>query len=172
MAAHMLDHFVFTARRLSERTKSIAFALVAFTIFANFWWFRGVAWGIDGPINDHWGLGWRQVRKLFSLSFSGIDVDLMFPFDSRGTFTSRVESVNVRRRPDRLRAGQRRCTHIQNKKSFLSNVLWIRPQSGSPRFTVPCQSLFRITFLYFNKDCSPPPPSERLMSFITMLAVW
>jgi dolichyl-phosphate-mannose-protein mannosyltransferase len=62
MAAHMLDHFVFTARRLSERTKSITFALIAFAIVANFWWFRAVAWGIDGPINDYWGLGWRQVR--------------------------------------------------------------------------------------------------------------
>jgi len=61
MAAHMLDHFVFSARRLSERTKSIVFATVACAIVANFWWFRGVAWGIDGPINDHWGLGWRKV---------------------------------------------------------------------------------------------------------------
>jgi dolichyl-phosphate-mannose-protein mannosyltransferase len=72
MAAHMLDHFVFSARRLSERTKSIAFAVVAFVIFANFWWFRAVAWGIDGPINGYWGLGWRQVRVPsfpFSLSF-------------------------------------------------------------------------------------------------------
>src|SRR6266567_2201083 len=61
MAAHMLDHFVFTARRLSERTKSIVFGLVVFAIVTNFWWFRGVAWGINGPINDHWGLEWRKV---------------------------------------------------------------------------------------------------------------
>ncbi|KAI0247915.1 glycosyltransferase family 39 protein [Lactifluus subvellereus] len=67
MAAHMLDHFVFTARRLSERTKSVAFALVAFAIVANFWWFRGVAWGIDGPIDDHWGLGWRQSWNIYDL---------------------------------------------------------------------------------------------------------
>jgi hypothetical protein len=69
MAAHMLDHFVFTARRLSERTKSIIFGLIVFGIVANFWWFRGVAWGISGPINDHWGLGWRKVgyrHDLFS----------------------------------------------------------------------------------------------------------
>jgi dolichyl-phosphate-mannose-protein mannosyltransferase len=70
MAAHMFDHFVFTARRLSERTKSIVFAAVAFAIVANFWWFRGVAWGIDGPINDHWGLEWRKVRPLL-MSFAG-----------------------------------------------------------------------------------------------------
>jgi hypothetical protein len=69
MAAHMLDHFVFSARRLSERTKSIVFAVVAFAIVANFWWFRGVAWGIDGPINDHWGLGWRKVGCQLIFSF-------------------------------------------------------------------------------------------------------
>jgi dolichyl-phosphate-mannose-protein mannosyltransferase len=67
----MLDHFVFTARRLSERTKSIVFALVAFAIIANFWWCRGVAWGIDGPIDDHWGLGWRKVCSFFFLPFFG-----------------------------------------------------------------------------------------------------
>jgi hypothetical protein len=69
MGAHMLDHFVFTARRLSERTKSIVFGVVVFAIVANFWWFRGVAWGINGPINDHWGVGWRKVgyrNHLFS----------------------------------------------------------------------------------------------------------
>jgi len=67
MAAHMFDHFVFTARRLSERTKSIVFAAVAFAIVANFWWFRGVAWGIDGPINDHWGLEWRKSWNIYEL---------------------------------------------------------------------------------------------------------
>src|SRR6267154_6301343 len=84
MAAHMLDHFVFTARRLSERTKSIIFGLVVFAIVANFWWFRGVAWGISGPINDHWGLGWRKVGYRHNLCFR---VGLMiFRFVSRGIF--------------------------------------------------------------------------------------
>ena len=32
-----------------------------FTIVGTFWWFKGVAFGIDGPINDHWGLKWRSV---------------------------------------------------------------------------------------------------------------
>jgi dolichyl-phosphate-mannose-protein mannosyltransferase len=72
MAAHMLDHFVFSARRLSERTKSIVFATVACAIVANFWWFRGVAWGIDGPINDHWGLGWRKVGCHLFLFRAGV----------------------------------------------------------------------------------------------------
>jgi hypothetical protein len=92
MGAHMIDHFIFTARRLSERTKSIVFATVAFAIFANFWWFRGVAWGIDGPINDHWGLGWRQVRSPHP-SPSFLCCRLMGFLLSRGTFTSRIESV-------------------------------------------------------------------------------
>jgi dolichyl-phosphate-mannose-protein mannosyltransferase len=75
MAAHMLDHFVFTARRLSERTKSIVFGLVVFAIVANFWWFRGVAWGISGPINDHWGLEWRKVSYRHYFLFSGRRTD-------------------------------------------------------------------------------------------------
>jgi dolichyl-phosphate-mannose-protein mannosyltransferase len=71
MAAHMVDHFVFTARRFSEQTKSIVFAIIAFCIVANFWWFRGVAWGMDGPVNDHWGLGWRKVSCRFFLFLLG-----------------------------------------------------------------------------------------------------
>lgn len=62
MFAHVLDHFVFTSRRLSERTKWIAFGVVTFAVVANFWWFRAMAFGIDGPINDYWGVGWRKVR--------------------------------------------------------------------------------------------------------------
>jgi hypothetical protein len=77
MAAHMLDHFVFTARRLSERTKSIIFIIVAGAIVGNFWWFRGVAWGMDGPINDHWGLQWRNVRP-FSCLFSKLSRLIFF----------------------------------------------------------------------------------------------
>ena len=64
MMAHLLDHFVFTAKRLTERTKWIVFGAVSFTIFATFWWFKGLAFGIDGPINEHWGLQWRKVRTI------------------------------------------------------------------------------------------------------------
>lgn len=67
MLAHLLDHFIFTAKRLTERTKWIVFGVTAFTIFATFWWFRGLAFGIDGPINEHWGLHWRKVRKMSPL---------------------------------------------------------------------------------------------------------
>ncbi|KAG1863599.1 glycosyltransferase family 39 protein [Suillus subalutaceus] len=59
MLAHLLDHFIFSAR-WKESTKRAAFGICAFLIVGNFWWFRGMAWGIDGPINDHWGLLWRK----------------------------------------------------------------------------------------------------------------
>lgn len=62
MFSHLTDHFIFTSRRLSDRTKQIVFGVISFIIVATFWWFRGVAWGIDGPINEHWGLKWRSVR--------------------------------------------------------------------------------------------------------------
>jgi hypothetical protein len=90
MAAHMLDHFVFTARLLSERTKNILFGIVAFAIVANFWWFRGVAWGIDGAINEYWGLGWRQVSFGLMHCRAGV-VPFADIFVSPGTFTSSIE---------------------------------------------------------------------------------
>ena len=62
MLAHLLDHFVFSARAFSARVKQIVFGVCAFIIVGTFWWFKGVAFGINGPINDHWGLKWRSVR--------------------------------------------------------------------------------------------------------------
>ena len=67
MLAHLLDHFVFSSRRLAVRTKQIVFGVCVFIIVGSFWWFKGVAWGIDGPINEHWGLKWRSVRPCLSL---------------------------------------------------------------------------------------------------------
>ncbi|KAF7782743.1 CAZyme family GT39 [Agaricus bisporus var. burnettii] len=65
MLAHVLDHFVFTTPRLSHKNKSIAFGICAFVIVATFWWFRGVSFGIGGPINDHWGLRWRKTWNIY-----------------------------------------------------------------------------------------------------------
>lgn len=70
MGAHLLDHFVFSSRRLKQQTKMIVFGVITFLIVANFWWFRGVAFGIDGPVNEHWGLHWRKVRKLSMNGFA------------------------------------------------------------------------------------------------------
>ena len=61
MLAHLLDHFIFSSRRFSHKTKAISFGVCAFIIVGTFWWFKGVAFGIDGPINEHKGLGWRKV---------------------------------------------------------------------------------------------------------------
>lgn len=62
MLAHLLDHFIFSARRFSERTKWITFGVCVFTIVGTFWWFSKLAFGMDGPVKDHWGLQWRSVR--------------------------------------------------------------------------------------------------------------
>lgn len=48
----------------------IVFSGVSFVIVASFWWFKGVAFGIEGPVNEHWGLGWRKV--CFALLFLSI----------------------------------------------------------------------------------------------------
>lgn len=65
MFAHLVDHFVFSSRRWSERIKWIVFAVLTGAIVGCFWWFKGVAFGIEGPIGDHWGLRWRKVRFSF-----------------------------------------------------------------------------------------------------------
>ena len=61
MLAHLIDHFAFASKRWSEKTKWIIFGVCVFNIVGCFWWFRGVAFGIDGPIVDYWGLQWRKV---------------------------------------------------------------------------------------------------------------
>ena len=61
MLAHLLDHFVFSSRRLRTQTKAIVFGICAFLIVSCFWWFKGLAFGVEGPMTDHWGLEWRKV---------------------------------------------------------------------------------------------------------------
>lgn len=62
MFAHLLDHFIFTNRRLPEHIKWVVLGTTAFAVVACFWWFRGLAFGVDGPIKEHKGLLWRKVR--------------------------------------------------------------------------------------------------------------
>ncbi|KAJ7116308.1 glycosyltransferase family 39 protein [Mycena epipterygia] len=66
MLAHLLDHFIFSARRLTLRTKSIAFGICAGSILFCFWWFKGVSFGIDGPIAEHKGLLWRKSWNIYT----------------------------------------------------------------------------------------------------------
>ncbi|GBE81826.1 Dolichyl-phosphate-mannose--protein mannosyltransferase 2 [Sparassis crispa] len=65
MLAHLIDHFIFTSRRLSERTKWITFGFCVSAIVFTFWWFKGVAFGIDGPVKEHWGLQWRSSWNIY-----------------------------------------------------------------------------------------------------------
>jgi len=65
MAAHIIDHFVFSSRRVEESHKWMVFGICVFLIVGVFWWFRGVAWGIDGPIKDYHGLGWRKSWNIY-----------------------------------------------------------------------------------------------------------
>lgn len=64
MAAHVGDHFFFRSRWLTDKTKNVIFASWSFAIFACFWWFRGMTFGYDGPMTQHWGLRWRKVCKI------------------------------------------------------------------------------------------------------------
>ena len=63
MLAHLVDHMFFSSRLLKERTKNIVFAVCVAAVVACFLWFRGLAFGMEGPIKDTWGLGWRKVRR-------------------------------------------------------------------------------------------------------------
>ncbi|KAF6763538.1 glycosyltransferase family 39 protein [Ephemerocybe angulata] len=51
MFGHVLDHFTFSSRRFSTRTKATAFGVLVSDLAATFWWFSGVALGIDGLKN-------------------------------------------------------------------------------------------------------------------------
>lgn len=75
MLGHLFDHLIFKSRRLKQQTKWIVFGLATGIIVGTFWWFSGVAFGIEGPIKEHWGLLWRKVRlashlRLFSNHFA------------------------------------------------------------------------------------------------------
>jgi len=65
MIGHMMDHFIFSARRLNEKIKTGVFIISSAVIVGVFWWFRGVAFGIDGPVQDHWGLQWRKSWNIY-----------------------------------------------------------------------------------------------------------
>jgi len=66
MTGHMLDHFVFTARRLGEGFKWGVFVVSAGVIIGVWWWFRGIAIGIDGPIGNYKGLLWRKSWNIYT----------------------------------------------------------------------------------------------------------
>lgn len=67
MIGHMLDTFVFQSSKRSNRAKWIWFGVLAGSVFFCFMWFRGMAFGITGPIKDHRGLKWRKVSRSWKL---------------------------------------------------------------------------------------------------------
>lgn len=67
MGGHMSDHFVFSEkRRLKEVTKSVVLFSLGIIIFGTFWWFKGVSYGINGPIGEHTGLLWRKSWNIYN----------------------------------------------------------------------------------------------------------
>jgi dolichyl-phosphate-mannose-protein mannosyltransferase len=74
MLSHVLDHFIFSSKRYTTKTKAIIFGVLSSILLFTFWWFKGAAFGIPGPIADHKGLLWRKVcffLFIFSI-FGGI----------------------------------------------------------------------------------------------------
>lgn len=63
MLSHMLDTFIFSSKRYTTKTKAIVFGVLSFMLLFSFWWFKGVAFGILGPVGEHKGLQWRKVRS-------------------------------------------------------------------------------------------------------------
>ncbi|KAF7324769.1 Glycosyltransferase family 39 protein [Mycena kentingensis (nom. inval.)] len=66
MFAHMLDHFIFSSPRVPFVARAAVFGVCAAAVLGTFWWFKGVAFGIDGPINAHTGLGWRKTWNIYN----------------------------------------------------------------------------------------------------------
>ncbi|KAJ7614913.1 glycosyltransferase family 39 protein [Roridomyces roridus] len=66
MFGHVLDHLVFSSRRLPLAVKATVFGVIASAVVGTFWWFKGVAFGIDGPIGEHWGLLWRKSWNIYT----------------------------------------------------------------------------------------------------------
>ncbi|BGP29202.1 Dolichyl-phosphate-mannose--protein mannosyltransferase 2 [Rhodotorula toruloides] len=65
MAGVLLDHFFFRSRRLTGRTKTLVFAIVAGAVVGTWWWFRACAWGIHGPASNLWGRKWRKTWNIY-----------------------------------------------------------------------------------------------------------
>lgn len=59
MAGHMLELLVFSSTKRSKFAKNIWFIVLTGLVVGNFWWFKDLALGIYGPVNDHPGWMWR-----------------------------------------------------------------------------------------------------------------
>ena len=84
LLSHVLDHFIFSSRQYTKKTKNIIFCVLALVVVFNFWWFKGVVFGIHGPIEEHKGLQWRQVCDLSFHFF--LFYNLVWKLSSRGIY--------------------------------------------------------------------------------------
>ncbi|KAK8847542.1 hypothetical protein IAR55_005400 [Kwoniella newhampshirensis] len=79
MAGHVLDHFFFASTRRTQTKKIIWFAFWTGLVVFNFWWFKDLALGIYGPVNEHHGWRWRMSWNVsvMALSASGLKLTRM-----------------------------------------------------------------------------------------------
>nr|XP_031858200.1 uncharacterized protein CI109_006343 [Kwoniella shandongensis]KAA5525272.1 hypothetical protein CI109_006343 [Kwoniella shandongensis] len=66
MAGHVLDHFFFGSKRRTQTNKVIWFAIWTGLVVLSFWWFKDLALGIYGPVNDHSGWRWRLSWNIYN----------------------------------------------------------------------------------------------------------
>ena len=59
MAGHVLDHFFFSPVRRGRLSKIFWFTFWTGPVLVSFWWFKDLALGVSGPVNDQWGWKWR-----------------------------------------------------------------------------------------------------------------
>ncbi|KAJ3737050.1 glycosyltransferase family 39 protein [Lentinula guzmanii] len=55
----------FRALPRMTRIKLYVFSLTTSAIVGTFWWFRAVAWGMEGPVRNTWGLAWRENWNIY-----------------------------------------------------------------------------------------------------------
>jgi dolichyl-phosphate-mannose-protein mannosyltransferase len=60
MAGHVLETFFFGSPKRSFRAKLVWFAIWTGAVVLSFWWFKDLALGIYGPVNEHKGWRWRR----------------------------------------------------------------------------------------------------------------
>nr|ODN93643.1 dolichyl-phosphate-mannose-protein mannosyltransferase [Cryptococcus depauperatus CBS 7855] len=60
MAGQILDHLFFSSSHRSQTKKLVWFGIWTGAVVLSFWWFKDLALGVRGPINDHSGWGWRK----------------------------------------------------------------------------------------------------------------
>jgi dolichyl-phosphate-mannose-protein mannosyltransferase len=59
MFGHVLDHIFFSSKR-SHTSQLAWFVFWTGAVVLSFWWFKDLALGVHGPINDHKGWQWRS----------------------------------------------------------------------------------------------------------------